>query len=360
MINSKVFKKRLIKLKRKIIQENLSAFLVSNPINIYYLTGFRSFLVSEREVLLIVDRKKATLFLPRIYQKKIPSFGGLKVKIVKEWAKIFEEISKKFKKYSGKVGFESENLRFDEYKILKKKIPFLPKKDFVADLRLIKEEKEISFIKKTVQITDRTFKKILKFIKPNVTEKQISLKIRQLMGNFGSEGVSFEPIVAFGKNTAYPHHFSGNKRLKKGQAVLLDFGAKFKGYCSDFCRTIYFGKAPKLFKERYKILKEIQEKTFRIIKPGILAKDIYQFIFENLKKERFHFIHGAGHGIGLEAHERPYLKGQIKEKIREGMVLSIEPGIYYQNFGIRIEDPGLVTKKGFKTLSKVKRNLIEI
>jgi Xaa-Pro aminopeptidase len=357
----KKFQKRLNSLRKKIIQRNLSAFLVSNPINVFYLTGFLGFSPKERESFLFVDKKMATLYLPKIYEAEAPNFKGLKVKIVFEWRKIFKEILKRLKKYRGKIGFEAENLNFNEYLLLKKGISFFPKKDFVNELRRVKEDEEILNIKKAVEITDLVFEKILRFIKPGLTEKQISSKIRKLIETFGGDGIAFEPIVAFGKKTSRPHYFSNNKKLKKGEPILLDFGAKFKNYCSDFTRTIYFGRAPILFKERYKIVKEAQEMAFKIIKPGLKAEDLYNAVKENLGKEAKYFIHAAGHGIGLESHEKPHLKKSSKEILKAGEILSIEPGIYYPGkYGIRIEDCGLITKKGFKILSKSPRDLIEI
>jgi Xaa-Pro aminopeptidase len=360
MINSKIFQDRLELIKEKIVENNLSAFLISNPMNIRYLTGFEPFLISERESMLIVDRKASYLYLPRAYEMISPKIRGLKIKIIFEWAKIFEEISKQLKKYRGKIGFEPENLKFDEYKILKKGISFFAKKDFVNEMREIKDEKEILNIKMAFEITDRVFKRILKFIKPGIREKQISFKLKELMEELGAQGPSFEPIVAFGEKTSQPHCFAGDQKLKKNEPILIDFGVKFNGYCSDFTRMVYLGKVPKLFRDRYKIVQEAQTIAIETIRPGILAENIHKVVFKSLGKEAKNFFHATGHGVGLEPHEKPFLKKGIKEEIKENMVLTVEPGLYYKKYGIRIEDCGLVTKKGFKILSKVKNDLIEI
>lgn len=355
-------KKRLDKIQEKLKGENLDAFLISNPFNIFYLTGLRGIL-KEREFLLLISQDGFEIIVPEMYKmeagKKNPNLlmtkekGGLFLKAI-EGLKNFRDI-----------GFEKEDLKYGEYENLRKNLKeqkLFPISRFIEKLRRIKSKEEIKLIKKAVEIGDKTFYSILKIIKPGLTEKFIQRKIVEMVEDFGAEGPAFLPIVASGKGSAEPHHLALNKKIKKGEILLLDFGVKYKGYCSDFSRTIFIGKVPPKFKKIYNIVLETQEMAIKKCRHGYPVKNLYQDAVLNFRKykEEKNFIHNLGHGVGIDAHESPSIGPGAEGKFEKGMTITIEPGLYYENFGgVRIEDLCLIAQ-GCQILSQATKELIEI
>lgn len=360
-----MFKARIKKVQDKLKEKNIGAFLISNPSNIFYLGGFNGIFANEREFLLVVSINDFKVITSGIYQqevkRKIPKEDFV---ITKERSGLFGEAIKTLKKYQ-KIGFEKEDLKYNEYDFLKKNLKgkkIIPISMLVEDFRKIKDKGEIKIIKKAAEITDRTFEKILKIIKPGLTEKFIQRKIIEIMEKLGGEGLSFEPIVASGKGSAEPHYLASNKKIKSGEILLIDMGAKYKGYCSDFTRTVFIGKASQRFKKLYSIVLEVQEERIKNAKVGYSVKKLYQDSVLNFKKykEDKYFVHGLGHGIGIDEHEFPGIGINGEGKFENGMVFTIEPGLYHKNFGgIRIEDLCLMNEN-CEVLSKFPKKLIEI
>ncbi|MDI6591966.1 MAG: Xaa-Pro peptidase family protein [Patescibacteria group bacterium] len=353
-------KKRIERIQERLKEESLDAFLVSNPSNIFYLTEFKGIL-GEREFLLIISKEGWKLILPRMYSARAPQRNS---RITKEREGLFSKAIEGLKDFR-KIGFEENDLKYGEYEKLKRGLKgkeLFPRSGFCEELREIKSRREMNLIKKATKITDQTFFSILKMIKPGLAEKWLQRKIIEIMEDFGAEGPAFLPIIASGPGSAEPHHLASNKKIKKGEILLLDFGAKYKGYCSDFTRTIYIGKANQKFKKLYNIVLETQKLAIKKCRAGYSIKKLYQEAVSNFKKykEDKHFIHGLGHGVGIDAHEFPGIGINSKGRFENGMVFTIEPGLYHKNFGgIRIEDLCLIDR-GCKVLSKATKKLIEI
>lgn len=352
---------RLSALRRMLAREGLEVFVATNPVNIYYLSGFAGVTPAERESILVVDRKKATLIVSQMYSKESSRLSGVESAILPKGIRLFESLSEKLEKYNGKVGFEADDLKFNEYRFLaKKRLRLSAKEKFIGSLRKIKDEGEIALIKRAAKMTDNVFSEIIKSIKPGVTEKEIAGKILHLLEGQGG-GRAFAPIVAFGSNSAKPHHVPGSRRLKKGEPVLLDFGARFFGYRSDMTRTVFLGKAPEEFKKHYDLVLRAQKDAVKLISPGKSAGLIHEAVVEVFAEKSKWFTHNTGHGVGLQIHEEPSLRLEGKDLLEEGMVVTVEPGLYLPGkFGIRIEDLVVVTKEGFKILSKSSKTLLEI
>lgn len=203
----------------------------------------------------------------------------------------------------------------------------------------VKKERELQKIRKACEITQKTYEDILPLIVNGVTEKQIQAEIIYRFLSYGADGVAFEPIVAFGANSAVPHHQSGNTRLQKDQAVLIDMGCKVDGYCSDFTRTLFFGNPSKEFIRAYNAVNEAFDNAFLNIEQGMDCKRADSLARSVLQRENLEFKHSLGHGVGVEIHEKPYLGPRSKDKIKNGSVFTIEPGAYIDGeFGIRTED----------------------
>lgn len=357
--------KRIKKIQKQLKRENLDVFLITNSSNIFYLTGFKG-IMEQREFLMTVSKNDFKLITSKIYQLeingKIPKQNFV---IVKERNGLFGEAIKILKKYQ-KIGFEKEDLKYNEYEILKKNLKgkkIFPVSRLIENFRKIKDKEEIKIIKKAAEIIDKTFYSILKIIKPGLTEKFIQRKIIEIIENFGAEDISFKPVVASGKVSAEPHHFASNKKLKNQEILLIDMGAKYGGYCSDFTRTIFIGKAPQKFKKLYNIVLETQKMAIKKCKTGYFMEKLYQDVVFNFKKykEDKYFVHGLGHGVGIDFQEFFGIGINSKGKFEKGMVFTIEPGLYHKDFGgIRIEDLCWIKDNKCQVLSKATKKLIEI
>jgi len=238
---------------------------------------------------------------------------------------------------------------YAEVKYIKRKNPKLKvvvtvAYDPVDKMRAVKERGEIALVKKSMQIVEKVFLKVKKEIKkPGMTEEKLAAFIRRTGLSLGAEDVSFPPIVASGAHAATPHHIPDGTKLKKGESIILDFGFKYKGYCSDFTRTVFLGFAPQKLREAYNSVEKAYTEciVFAGSNQKITGNDLYQKAVETLVEKKLdkYFIHSLGHGTGLEIHELPNLSPNSKEEIKEGSVFSIEPGVYIPKLGgIRIED----------------------
>ena len=218
----------------------------------------------------------------------------------------------------------------------------------------IKSEEEIASIKAACEITDKAFIAFLGTLKEGISENEAVAELEYLMRKFGASGTSFETIMAFGENGSVPHHETGNRKLKYGDPVLIDFGCKVNGYCSDCTRTLLFGDKPENsdFKKAYNAVLSAHFAAKEKITDNITGKQADAFARDELKNYGLdkYFTHSLGHGIGINVHEFPRLSPASDDILQNGMVFSDEPGVYFAGkFGIRIEDT--VTLEGGKVIS---------
>lgn len=235
--------------------------------------------------------------------------------------------------------------------------------DIISTCRKEKSKKEIESIKKACKIASDAFDYILPFIKKGVTEKSIKNRLERFMKKQGAEKPSFDTIVAFGKNSAVPHHETGNTKLKDNQAVLMDYGCVINGYCSDITRTVFYGQPTKEFKETFYHVAGANLLGMDRAIAGASAKEVdgrVREYFENLGVQEY-FTHSLGHGVGLEIHEQPYLSSKSTDVLKENYAFTIEPGLYYDGkFGVRIENTVLIEDGVAKSLTGNGRELIII
>ncbi|MBI2040142.1 aminopeptidase P family protein [Candidatus Microgenomates bacterium] len=379
---SAMFERRIKILKQHLKREKLDGVLISSVPNITYLTGYSNFFKEERDGYLLITKDRNYILTHSIYSKaiNISNFKVVEISRREPPAKVMQKILKNNDAY---IGIEEHDLRVYEYK----KLVFVFKNLKNFDLKIkrsIKDKDEIELISKACQIGDKVFKKAVTKIKLGISEKKLAFAIDNVIKKLGYEP-SFKIIIAFGKNAAYPHHESGKDRLRKNQFVLMDFGVKFENYCSDMTRTVFFGKPNKKQIKMYETVLRAQQKSVdsinESIKKGkkILARDIDNVAREYIESKGFPTIpHSLGHGIGLEVHEHPSLSSKSKDFLKEGMVFSIEPGIYIPGFGsprstrlatkrtrveaggVRIEDLYLFTNKGLKQITTSPKSLIEL
>lgn len=325
---------------------NLDAVLISDPYTIFYLTNFPSFSKDEREAFLLVTKQQNYLFTDGRYteavRKKVPQVHLQEITGEDSFADLYLKLLTKEK--LKKIGFEEENLTYAEFSDISSKSSHLVPVS-LEDIRIIKTPQEIELIRYACALGDETFAHCITLIKEGITEKYLAREIEIFMKQKGHD-ISFRPIVAFGEQASMPHHESNDRTLRKNEFVLIDMGAKVHNYCSDMTRCIFFGQPSVKQKEVYGAVCSAQQKAIDYIAQnanntqGIRARDVDTVARKHITDLTYpNFSHSLGHGVGLQVHESPTLSPQSEDELMEGMVFSIEPGIYLpKDIGIRIED----------------------
>lgn len=262
-----------------------------------------------------------------------------------------------------KLGFESQDVNFDFYSQLNKRLPveLVPVKKAVEKLRMVKTEEEISLLKKAAAIGDEAFEFIQGFIKPGVTELAVAAELEYFMRKKGATSNSSKYIVASGYRGALPHGVASSKVIEQGEMVTLDYGALYDGYRSDMTRTLSVGEPNPKLKEIYEIVYDSLQACLEAIKPGMLSNEVDAVVRDYIDSKGYgqYFGHGAGHGIGLEIHEDPFFSKTTNFVMEPGMVVTIEPGIYIPEVGgVRIEDDVVITGNGCEIITKSPKDLI--
>jgi Xaa-Pro aminopeptidase len=264
------------------------------------------------------------------------------------------------------VAFESSDLRHAQYRNIRKFLrgrKFLPALGVVERFRMIKNRKEISHIKQAAKIADTAFRKICTFIRTGVTELAVAAELEYILRKNGSSGHPFPTIAIASANTALPHGQPGARRIKKGDLFLFDFGATYKGYCSDITRTVVVGKPRKKQEAVYHTVLRAQRAAIESIQPGMKLKEVDKVARDIITEAGYgkHFGHGLGHGIGLNVHEFPSVSFRSKDSVTEGMVFTIEPGIYIPGWGgVRIEDDIAIINGKAQVLTKSPKSRLKI
>lgn len=257
------------------------------------------------------------------------------------------------------------SISIDEYELLQKYGIKTVKNvsSYIQNKRSVKTDEEIRFIEKAQSITDKTFSDVLGSIKEGMTERELDSILKSLLYKNGAEGLAFDPIVAFGKNTSKPHAHPGDNVLSCGDFITLDFGASYNSYCSDMTRTVAFGKPTEEMVKIYNYVLESQNKAIDALHAGIIGKDAQKIVEDYFTERgvREYFTHSLGHSLGIDIHENPNLSAKNALPIPEGCVTSVEPGLYFpQKFGVRIEDIVVFLKNGVKNLTNSPKKLIII
>lgn len=346
---------RIKKLREVIKKTSIDAVLVTSPENIFYLSGF----TGSAGCIFITPSQKYILSDFRYWDQIAEESPGYKL-IKTERDGSIAALKNLLKNYPNikKVGFEDDKISFAAHKKITKdlnSLKFVSMEGKITGLRIIKSEHELEFMKKAAIIANKALERVRKSIKPGVTEKYIASLLQMEMKEMGAEKESFDIIVASGPNGALPHAKPGDRKIKKDDLIVIDFGAKYNGYCSDMTRTICLGTMSPKQEKIYKIVERAQRAALNYIKAGVICGDVDKKARNLIEKEGYgkNFGHGLGHGIGIEVHEGPYFRPNVKTVLRPGMVISVEPGIYISGFGgVRIEDLVLVTRGGCKILTQ--------
>ena len=354
---------RIDKLNRILDELNVDGIYLTDLFNLRYFTGF-----TGTTGIALATKEGKYFFSDFRYKsqaaKQVEPMGFEFVEVSRGSIKLVGEFIEKLG--LKKIGFEDHNVTFSSYQTLKEvfKAELVPIGDKITYVRMIKSDEEIGFIKKAIEISDVAFSEALKIIKEGVSEKEIAGYMEYIQRKLGAEDRSFETILASGVRSAMPHGVASDKKIQKEEFITMDFGAYYNGYVSDMTRTVYYGNnITEKHKEIYNLVLEAQILGINTIKEGIMSDDVDKVVRNFLTEKGYgkEFGHGLGHGIGLEIHELPYLSSVTHIELKENMVVTSEPGLYFDGWGgVRIEDDVVVKKDGREVLNKSNKELIII
>ena len=352
-------------------KENIECSLVLSTPNIYYLTGYEGggFLIICRDnvaklyvPVLEYTRAKASVKNANVIVKAYSKYPLKEIVIENYVSGDFPSIVKKELENYKKIGLD-KNITLGTYERIEQ---YLRDKELIdmskhlSKLRSIKSTEEIDLILKAVEITEKALRKAIDKIHEGISELELAGEIEYYMKSYGAPITAFPSIVAFGENSAYPHAVPSERKLGNSDIVLIDIGARVNGYCSDMTRTFSYKYSNDTFEKRLEAVINAQLEAIDYIAPGVKASEVDSKARECLRKEGLakYFIHGLGHGVGVEVHELPTLSPNSNDVLEKGMVVTIEPGIYFDGvYGIRVEDLVLVTSRGCRVLTKFSKML---
>ena len=361
MVENFPYEERLKSAQKILDLKQLDGILFSSLENIRYLCGF-----TGSDGTLIITRKESFFLTDSRYwtQSEEEVKGSQIVHYRKKMEGIFSLL---FDLKLRKIGFESAVLPFSAHQFLVERLPpearLIPLEEEIKNIRALKDKQELGLLITSIEIASNTYLETLELLKEGVLEREAALKMEWSMKRKGAEALGFDIIIASGKRSALPHGKASSKRVEKGDFILIDFGSEFQGYHSDQTRTVVCGGPSSEQQKIYRIVKEAHDKAIERVRPGIPIGEVDGAARDHIRSEGYgeYFGHGLGHGIGLAVHEDPVVNSENKGLVQEGMVFTIEPGIYIPDWGgVRIEDMVLVTPHGAEVLTYLPTELREI
>jgi len=350
--------RRIEALRKRLRELNIDAALITKRENYIYLSGFTGTLA-----VLIIGEDKSLLVTDFRYLKQA-EIQAPAYKIVEYKGNLLDALAKQIQELKiERLGFE-ESVPFRTYKEYESKFlvkELVPLGDLVESLRMVKDEYEIEAIKKAAKIADDAFKFILGYIKPGISEADVAAELEYFMKKKGASGASFDIIVASGIRAAMPHGVASEKKIEKGDAVVLDFGAVYNNYCSDITRTVFVGYPCEELKKVYGTVLHAQKSALECAVSGKTGKEVDWVARKIIGDSGYekNFGHGLGHGVGLEIHEEPRLSPMGDKQLKEGMVVTVEPGIYIEGIGgVRIEDLIVINNEKPSILTESPKEMI--
>jgi Xaa-Pro aminopeptidase len=353
-------KNRIQKLRQGLDESEIDGIFISQAENRRYLSGFDGsagfLLVTPKDKILATDFRYTSQAKSQAYDYEIFS-------VTNDMSDWFPQLVAELK--IKRLGFEAGHISFALHRQLcdilnkgKSPLKLIPVEGMVESIRAIKEPEEIEFITKAAEIADAAMEYITDRIQPGMTEKEVAWEIERFMREKGSDTIPFDIIVAAGENSALPHAQPSTKTISRGEPIMIDIGARVEGYGSDLSRTICLGTPDDTFKKLYDIVLGAQLAAVAIIKEGMTgaeADNLSRVVIEEAGYAEA-FGHGLGHGVGLAPHEPPRLGPNSSDKLAEGMVFTIEPGIYLEGWGgVRIEDLVIMEKERVREISKARK-----
>jgi len=334
--------------------------------NFFYISGYRSG-IFERNMLFLFPDRHVEVLTNTLEEGAARQRKGYTVHVERgsgpsERRRMVSSILKGSKR----VGVNFQGVSHKDYLALETMLSskkLIDVSEALSRSRMIKDPDELELISKAAQIISGVVGGVPGLAKEGMTERDLKAQIDYQMVERGADSPSFESIVAFGESSALPHHSAGERRLRRGDNVLVDVGARYRLYCSDITRTFFFGRAAQSQREAYSKVLEAQAIAIEAIKEGAAGRAVHQIAARVIDESQFkgRFTHGLGHSLGLEVHDGPGLSLRNSPKLRRNMVLTVEPGIYLPGEGgVRIEDDVVVTKDSCDLLTTCSRELVEV
>jgi Xaa-Pro dipeptidase len=349
---------------------SLDAIIIMNStqtnidLNFFYATGLSKGLYEGCIAILFPTGEIDIIITP--LESELAKKSNLNQRIYNTKNEYIKQIKESLKSHKN-IGINGKSLTLNDFNFLKSTLINKEIKDISSSLvksRMIKDEYEISQIKKACEISDKVIQKIPQIIHEKITEDELAAEINYLMQKYGADKEAFSTISSMGKNTALPHYTHSNQMIKENDLVLCDFGARLNRYNSDITRTFIYGKASEEHREIYHHVFKAQQLALNAIKPGIKANQIHQIVDQYINDTSYEgkFIHSTGHSLGMAVHDEELgFNNHCEIVLEKNMVLTVEPGIYVLGFGgIRIEDDIRITENGCEIITKSDKQLIEI
>lgn len=362
--------KAYLKVRHKSVRDamkelQLDGLLLTTPADLAFLTNFTGQdsigLITPKEFLLVTDFR---------YQEQAGHEAAWLTLVLREHKMADALVEAIEKGRCKRVGFDANHLAFGQVRALEaalsarkldKVVELVPLENVMANVRKVKDDHEIDLIRKSVQVAEEAFEAVRGEIKAGLTENHIAGLIIFELRARGAADASFPPIVAAGANSSLPHYQPGEALVQRDQPLLMDWGANFKGYCSDLTRTFFVGRVSDRLRKAHKVVLEAQQAAIKFLRPGVTSLQADRVARDVVERAGYgkHFGHGLGHGIGRDIHELPQmLRSGGEEELRPGMVLTVEPGIYLPGEGgVRVEDNVLITHSGCEVLSTLGRSI---
>ncbi|MCL2062579.1 MAG: Xaa-Pro peptidase family protein [Firmicutes bacterium] len=348
-------------MQKLLASHKIDALLVQSPVNNFYFTHYPA----SYAYVVITENGRSMYTDPRYYEEAKAFLTDTVVVSVKG-AEALAVIAKNLHSAGVKnLGYEDDYLTVAQFKAFKKAFEgftLKPASSLIHALRLIKTPAQIAAIAAAQHLTEQVFEEVCDGLKPGVTEREVRARLIIEALEAGADGAAFEPIVAFGENTAIPHHRASERRLEKEDIILIDFGVKLDGYCSDMTRTFCLNEPDdEKLAHLHEIVLGAQSYVLKHLKAGMTSREADSLAREYIRANGYdaEFSHALGHGIGLEIHESPKICEENQDILLPGMVVTVEPGIYVSGVGgVRIEDTVVIREEGIENLTKAKKEFI--
>jgi Xaa-Pro aminopeptidase len=352
---------RVQSLRERLQEEDLDAILISSAENRRYLSGFAGsagfLLISRNESVLLTDFRYTEQA-----GNQAPDFRIERIKGGLDW---FPEITSELK--VGRLGFEGQDVTFSAHSAFNKaldeaenasSVEMVSTSGIVEEIRAFKDEDELNLLTRAIELSDQAIERITPTIEPGVTEGEVAWELEKAMRESGSENVAFDIIVGAGPNGALPHHRAGDKAIEKGEAIVIDMGARYEGYNSDLTRTVIVGEPDETFRKVYDTVLHAQLTAIEKVTNGMTGEEADAISRDIIAEAGYgeNFGHSLGHGVGLAVHENPRLGPKSKDVLENGMAFTIEPGIYLSGWGgVRIEDIVVLENGRARVISKARK-----
>jgi Xaa-Pro aminopeptidase len=364
MDRSTIVQRRLERFRSVLAEQPFDAFLVSEPWNRAYLSGFWAEdmqLTESSGFLFITDQAQILATDFRYREQAEHEAPDYRVMVYREsFTDLLPDIYSALDIRS--LGFESHHLTYDRAVRLqnalrewKPSAEVLPVEHLAERLRLCKEPEELQAIRNSLALTETVLETVIAEARVGKAEKELAWRIEQLMREGGAEAVSFPPIVASGPNAAIPHAVPGGRRIQESETIIIDLGCRLEHYCSDMTRTLFLGEPDEKARRIYAIVREAQSRAMAAMQAGVSSLEVDRVARDYIAAEGYgeHFGHGLGHGVGLAVHEKPGFGKSSAMVLEENMVVTIEPGIYLPGWGgVRLENMVRVTQAGCENLNR--------